>query len=214
MIGYRRCMSLSYSDDADSPRVMVTGFTFYAGLEPGAIFVGNARTLSISQDYRFDPSQNGQRPLSFGGGGLRVGGFLWRGLSFSGELRVGIAPIAASVTTVADVLRVRGATEAGYFAGAIYTGYTVSLGWVSLRGEIGAGAREAWVNTLVQYGEELGTSDVHALHVFGAARATVDVFLGPNASLSFAAECDVFPTPAVVASAGLTYHGRGFDLLR
>lgn len=214
MIGYRRCMSLIYADDADSPRVMVTGFTFYGGLEPGATFVGTAQTLSISQNYGFDPTQNGRTPLSFGGGGLRVGGFLWRGLSLSGEVRVGVAPIATSVATVSDVVRVRGATEAGYFAAAVYTGYTVSLGWVSLRGEVGAGAREAWVNTLVQYGEELGTSDVHALHLFGAARGTVDVFLGPNASLSFAAECDVFPTPALVASAGLTYHGRGFDLLR
>jgi hypothetical protein len=214
MIGYRRCYSLAYADDADNARILVTAFTFYAGLESGAVFLGDARTVSVSQSYAFDPTRQGTSPLHFGGGGVRLGGFVWRGLSISGELRVGIAPVAGSMATVSDTIRVRGATEAGYVAAALFTGYTVSLGSVSLRGEIGAGLREAWVNTLVQYGEELSASDVHALHTFGAARATMDVFLGPNSSLSFAGECDVFPTPAFVGTVGLTYHGRGFDLLR
>lgn len=213
MVGYRRCYSLQYDDASNTPRMIIGAFTFYNSMEPGTSFVGNAQTLSLSQRYAFDPTARGQQPLHFAGAGFRVGGYLWRGLSIVTEVRAAGSAAVPAYEYPTPLLRVQGADQAGYVAAAAYLGYSVRFGRLALRAEVGAGLREAWVNTLVHYGEELGTSDVHALNGFGAARLTADVFLFPNASLSVGAECDFFLSQAYSVSAGFVYHTRSFDSL-
>ena len=209
IIGFQHCTSIRDSDISETLRYFVAVFAEATTLEPHARLEGGAATQDYSAHYSIMPALN-SAPVVFGGAGLRLGGYLWRGLHVVVEGHIGYAHYPDSPVIANDVLTVHTA-DMGYLGADALIGYTLSLGPVALFAQAGFGFRHVWMNTTVQYGEEPGASDVHSIHPILTARAGAEIFATPRISFTVTGGAAFYLEPAFTGTVGITFHGRAND---